>query len=94
MSAQFDADKSLLEAVLEKGKAELLKELEQFPNSDRIKADLAASDRLLERLRRMRDLTPQPISEEERRLCDTLIAVLDRLAPRGSPSAPARSQPR
>jgi hypothetical protein len=78
-SAKFDDDKGLLLEVLEKGKAKLLKELEQFPNSEWIKKELAACERLQARLREMRDLTPQPISEEERRLCDKILAILDRL---------------
>jgi hypothetical protein len=93
MSTRLNAHRAL-ERAFEEQTAELLRELEQSPDSERIKKELAACERLQSRLREMRDLPPQPLSEKDRLLCDTLIAVLDRLAPRGSPSAPARSQPR
>ena len=93
MSARLNAHRAL-ERAFEEQRAELLERLEQADDKSQIEKELAACERLMANLREMRDLPPQPISEKDRLLCDKIIAVLDRLAPRGSPFSPARSQPR
>jgi hypothetical protein len=93
MSARRNAQRAL-ERAFEEQRSELLEKLEQAGDKAQIERELAACERLQARLREMRDLPPQPISEKDRLLCDKIIAVLDRLAPRGSPFSPARSQPR
>jgi hypothetical protein len=78
MTSKFDA-KGVLESLIEEEKAELLEKLEQAADKARIEEELAACELLLKRLREIRDLPPQPLSEKERLVFDKIVEILDRL---------------
>ena len=56
-----------LREAIEAEKAELLQKLESVSEKTEIQEDVAACDRLLARLRRLRELPPRAPSEKERK---------------------------
>lgn len=68
-----------LRTAIEAEKDELLQKLESASEKTEIQEDVAACDRLLVRLRRMRELPPRAPSEEEHKAVDTIMAILERL---------------
>jgi hypothetical protein len=59
---------------------DIRRELTSQPLTPERREEIAACDRLLARLQRIRGLPPRPPTEKERLLCDKIMAILDRLA--------------